>query len=196
MLDRWRTATKRICTKLKTKFMVVIPHDQSWNPSVRLRVTSQYIYKGTNQKREKSVYKKRWCAFAIANANPYLPHACGSFKGTLPLCQQRSTGFRTTRPASLIRRQRHYSGFEIPRWSRDFRDPPKTTATMFTAEAGNSRISSPTLRNGLSLCLLIPHLDGARVCVKGYSHHHTKWSLFCLLWSPPFLCFLFRGRPR
>lgn len=173
--------------------MVVIPHDQSWNPSVRLRVTSQYIW--TNQKKRKnSLYKKMVCfrySKCKSISSIHAAHSRGPFHC---VSKQRSTG--TTRQASLIRRQRHYSGFEIPRWSRDFRDPPKTTATMFTAEAGNSRISSPTLRNGLSLRLLIPHLDGARVCVKGYSHHHTKWSLFCLVWSTPFLCFLFRGRPR
>lgn len=64
--------------------MVVIPHE-SWNPSGRSREdrtipTKQHAH---SQKMKNEYFKKPRQILAIAKANPYLPHACGTFTGTL-----------------------------------------------------------------------------------------------------------------
>lgn len=38
------------------------------------------------QKKKNLYFKKPWPILAIAKANPYFPRACGTFRGTVPVC--------------------------------------------------------------------------------------------------------------
>lgn len=63
-------------------------------------------------KKTKYLKKKTWEIFAIAKANPYLPHACGTFTGTLPVSL--SSAPLVTLPSNKPRSstdKRHDGGF-------------------------------------------------------------------------------------
>lgn len=94
-----------------------------------------------------------------------------------------------------IHRQRHWSALKstLELEPHEHSDPPKMTVIMFTVEAGDGRISSPTLRTGVTLYAHWSPNMTARVCER-IRLAGLKWS-FCFILQTSLLVFLIECPP-